>query len=387
MTNRKPSILFHRHTAWQSAIRCSTNIYASLFMQSGFNIAYMQGIVHSGHVLTHRGQWRSWAEGPRRERDGWVFTPFSIVPYARRWPFNTAGAAHLSYLSCAPNISTLLRRGGMGAPDLIWSANPGSIALRRLFPRARFVFQVVDYYPAFSGDAVKPIERADYRGADHVFVIGHALRRYLIDEHGVEPAKITVLGQGVFAEEYQKDWPVPPELETLPRPIGIWVGVLDKCDPDLFGAAAVALRERGGTLVLIGPRADWAEQLAGRSNNVRVLGPRSPDQVPAFLARSDLALMLYDQRRQGKYRGQNPLKLYEFAAAGLPIVSTPHDEYEFLNPPVIVVATPNQVAVAVESALHGRENLKHRAREFTAIHGWAQAFERARDQIERLISH
>jgi glycosyltransferase involved in cell wall biosynthesis len=379
--------LFHRHTGWQSAVRCSTNVYASLFMHSGFDVAYMQGMVHPGQVLARRGQWQSWARGPRREHNGWVFTPFSVVPYARRWPFNTTVAAHLSYLSCAPSIRALLKRGGMRAPDLIWSANPGSIALRELFPAARFVFQVVDYYPAFSGDAVKAVERADYRGADHVFVIGHALRRYVADEHGVDPARITVLGQGVFAGEYQKEWPVPAELAALPRPIAIWVGVLDKCDPELFGAAADALRDRGGTLVLIGPQAEWAERLAGRSRNVRVLGPRSPREVPAFLARSDLALMLYDQRRQAKYRGQNPLKLYEYAAAGLPIVSTPHDEFAFLRPPAIVVATTDRVAAAIDEALQGREQLARRAREFTAEHGWEQAFDRARCAIERLFAH
>ncbi|HKE44000.1 MAG TPA: glycosyltransferase [Steroidobacteraceae bacterium] len=379
------AMLFHRHTPWQSAIRCSTNIYAGLFQDEGYDVAYMQGLVHLGHVLARRGQWQSWRRGPRRDHGGWIFTPCSVIPYANRWPFNTSLAAHLSYRSCVPSIRSLFRRSGASAPEVIWSANPGSIGLRRLFPRARFVFQVVDYYPAYSGESVKRVEREDYRGADHVFVIGETLKRYLLDEHRIEEKKITVLGQGVFCDAYAKEWPVPTELRDVPRPIGIWVGLLSKGDPALFSAAAEALRRRGGTLVLIGPAASWASELQHRADNVRVLGARAPQAVPAYLAHADLALMLYDQNTLAKYKGQNPLKLYEFAAAGLPIVSTPHEEYAYLKPPVLAVNNAEQVEGAIDEALRQRDEMRRRALEFAAAHSWRNTFQRARREIVRLL--
>jgi len=380
------TILFHRHTPWQSEIRCSTNIYAHLFAAQGFDVAYMQGLVHAGQVLARRGQWRSWMQGPRHERGGWIFTPCSVIPYARQWPFNTSIAAHLSYRSCIPSIRSLFRRSGMAAPDVIWSANPGSIGLRRLFPRARFVFQVVDYYPAYSGESVKQLERMDYQGADHLFVIGETLKRYVVEEHSVEPSKVTVLGQGVFSDAYERAWPVPVELQGVPRPIGVWVGLLSKADPALFAAAAEALRLRGGSLVLIGPRAEWSDELQRRTGNVVLLGARPPEAVPAFLAHADLALMLYDQKLLARYKGQNPLKLYEFAAAGLPIVSTPHEEFAYLNPPVLAVSVADALGGAIEQALRERDEWRRRSREFAQAHSWRTAFQRAREEIGRLLS-
>lgn len=379
------SILFHRHTPWQGEIRCSTNIYASLFMQDGFDVAYMQGMVNIGTIFARRGHWRSWQQGPRRDRGGWIFTPLSVVPYANRWPFNTPAAAHLSYQTCVPGIGRQLQRSGIAKPDVIWAVNPGSIALRRQFPRARFVFQVVDYYPAFSGNSIKAIERADYQGADHVFVIGETLRNYLVEEHDIEPAKITVLGQGVFNEAYDPQLTAPDDIAALPRPLGVWVGVLGKGDPQLFHAAAVALKELGGSLLLIGPQAPWAEELREQSGNVHAIGPRRPESVPAYLVNADIGFMLYDQTRQAVYKGQNPLKLYEFAAAGLPVISTPHDEFRYLDPPVITVTSASEVHAAVAQALDQKCGMRQRALGFAAAHSWHRAFQQARQRVMSLL--
>lgn len=378
-------ILFHRHTPWQSHVRCSTNIYAQLFMEDGYDVAYMQGLVHMGNVIARRGHWQSWLRGPRRDRGSWVFTPLSMVPYARSWPFNTTTAAHLSYRTCVPGIRAQLRRGGMQSPDVIWSVNPGSVALRSAFPTARFVFQVVDYYPAFSGASIRNIERVDYQRADHVFVIGETLKRYIVDEHRIGPEKITVLGQGVFTGQYRHDLPVPDDIADLPRPRATWIGVLEKGDPQLFRAAAQALRLVGGSMILIGPPARWASDLAAELDNVRVLGPRMPEQVPAYLMHSDIGLMLYDQRRQEIYKGQNPLKLYELAAAGLPTLSTPHDEYAYIEPPVIVVNDEQGVTAGVVRAIHERKALASRALDFAAQHSWESAYRRARQKISDLL--
>lgn len=354
-------------------------------MQGGFDVAYMQGMVNIGTILARRGQWRSWQQGPRRDRGGWIFTPLSVVPYASRWPFNTPAAAHLSYQTCVPGIGRQLQRSGIAKPDVIWAVNPGSIALRRQFPRARFVFQVVDYYPAFSGNSIKAIERADYQGADHVFVIGETLRNYLVEEHDIEPAKITVLGQGVFNEAYDPQLTAPDDIAALPRPLGVWVGVLDKGDPQLFHAAAAALKQLDGSLLLIGPQAPWVEELRKQADNVHAIGPRRPESVPAYLVNADIGFMLYDQTRQAVYKGQNPLKLYEFAAAGLPVISTPHDEFRYLDPPVITVASASEVHAAIGQALDQRHSMKQRALSFASAHSWHQAFQQARQRIMSLL--
>jgi glycosyltransferase involved in cell wall biosynthesis len=313
-----------------------------------------------------------------------VFTPFSIIPYARLWPFCQAWAAHASYRSCLPSIRSVLEHRNFGSPDLIWTANPGSSVLKKQFPKARLVFQVVDYYPAFSGDSIRRIERTDYHNADHIFVIGHMLKDYITGEHGIDPDHVTVLGQGVFLERYQGQSVMPADLRGIRPPIGIWVGVLSKGDPGLFTAAAEALEVTGGSLVLIGPEAPWATALAQQYPNVHLIGPRSPEVVPDYLRHADLGLMLYDRTRQEVYVGQNPLKLYEYAAAGLPVLSTHHDEYRHLNPPVRTVMDSAEVRHAIPEMLANREALARASLDFVSKRSWQSIYRCAADIIEQL---
>jgi glycosyltransferase involved in cell wall biosynthesis len=264
---------------------------------------------------------------------------------------------------------------------VVWSARPGSAALRRLFPDARFVVQVVDYYPAFRGEAVRKVERADYAAADHVFVIGHAMTDYLVHDLGVPRSKIAVLGQGVELERFHPHLSEPPELATLPRPRALWVGVCSKGDPELFKAAAEQLGAVGGSLILAGPKARWVDELTASSRNTVALGAVDQELAAALMVHSDLGLMLYDRARSLVYRGQNPLKLYEYAAAGLAIVSTLHDEFRFIDPPVIKVSDPADLPAAFERAAADRESLAKAALQFARGHTWTRCVARARDTL------
>ncbi len=159
------------------------------------------------------------------------------------------------------------------------------------------------------------------------------------------------------------------------------MGLLEKGDAELFEAVSKSLRQVGGSLVLVGPEADWARDLEKRFENIYILGSRHPDLIPAYLAHADLGLMLYDRNRQNVYKGQNPLKLYEYAAAGLPILSTPHDEYRWLDPPVITVESPEDIPAAMDVAIRERSDLRRAAHEFADRYSWRSCFLRAGKKI------
>ena len=376
-------ILFHRHTEWQGAIRCSTNIFASLAMASGHEVAYMHGKIHLGNLLLKTGRWKYWKQGARFEKGALVFTPLSIVPHSKVWPFNSVNAAQASYKYCLPSIKRILQDKEY-IPDIIWSTCPGSTALKKYFPDAKFIFQVVDYYPAFSGKQIKKIEYIDYHASDHIFVIGQTLKNYLMHDHSIDTGKITVLGQGVFADMYKSSLPIPDEIRNLPRPIAVWVGVLSKCDQVMLIKTAEILKSLGGSLLLIGPGKVSELGFDSSFDNVYAIGPKMPELVPAYLGYSDLALMLYDQSRKEIYQGQNPLKLYEYAAAGLPILSTMHDEYEFLDPPVLIVRSVDDIEIQISKALKDKEQLSTACRKFVEHRSWNDIFSVAQDRISKL---
>ncbi|MEO1728294.1 MAG: hypothetical protein AAFR95_14835 [Bacteroidota bacterium] len=374
-------VLFHRTTPWKAPIRGSTNIFAQLFAEDGYAVTYMEGTAHLGHVVKRNRYGRSWKQGPRREDDAWVFTPLTPIPFMGTGTFATPEAADRSYRSASGAIRKAVEQGGQGSPDVLWVARPGASALKAIFPDALLAVQVVDYYPAFGGAHMQALERQDYARADVLFSIGHALTRYLTDELSVPASKIVTLGQGVFNERFEVAGAEPSDLDGLPHPRAVWVGWTDKVDAALFEETARVIGEQGGSVVLIGGITDWARAYADRHPHVRLLGPRPPEETPALLVRCDIGLMLYDQNRQAIYRGQHPLKLYEYAAAGLGIVSTPHDEFATLQPPVVTVERADQIGAALQPLLAPTSDRREAQRAFARSHDWQRVYERARDAL------
>lgn len=367
-----PHVLFHRPTLWGSDIQCSTKTLACLFARRGFDVSYMENPLDPVHILRGKSYFNEWKKSPYTDKGVRVLNLATPVPVRDVWPLSTTIASYLKYRFMIPSLQSSIESAGRSSPDLVWTTVPGSVvALKKSFPRAKVIFHVVDFYPAFRGPAVVNLERQDYANADEVFVIGTSLKTYLVEDLDIPASKVSVLGQGVELETYQMQTSTPMEFTTLPRPRAIWCGVLNKGDPELFRALATEIEAHGGSLILIGPYADWALDLANKmSETVLLIGPKSPREVPRYLKAADIGIMLYDRSRQEVYRGQNPLKLYEYAAAGLPVLSTAHDEFGTLHPPVVQIGLETDIPPAIEKVLANMESHKAAASAFAAEHDW-----------------
>jgi len=358
--------LFHRPTLWSSNIQCSTKVLARSFAARGYKSTYLHNAVDPVHLIKRSTFVDEWRSLPRQDDDVQVAMQFSMIPTRDIWPLNTKAAASLRYRLSIPQTAAV------GAPDVVWTTIPGTVApLKRAFPKAKIVFHVIDYYPAFRGDAVKVLERADYAAADQIFVIGESLRDYLVNDLSVPDDQIVVLGQGVATGMYQGDLAEPEDIKDLSGPRAIWCGVLDKCDPGLFRRVAEIMREHSGSLVMIGPDAEWTDAFRDEfAGVVHFLGSKDGRELPAYLVHSDIGLMLYDRERAEVYRGQNPLKLYEYAAAGLPILSTPHDVYASVKPPAAIVRDEAQTEEALRKVLANHGAYREAAIAFAQEHSW-----------------
>jgi glycosyltransferase involved in cell wall biosynthesis len=352
----------------------------------GYRVTYLQDLVNPGHLLLQRGYYDTWKRGCRREDNVWIATGCSVIPKVNGLGVLARWSAQLSYRLTIPTVRKAVESGRHGPPDLIWTTVSGSSTLRRSFPNARLLFHVVDYYPAFKGEWIRSLERRDYELADHVFSIGESLSAYLRSDLGVPACKLTTLGQGAPLEGYVTRLPQPRELTALPRPRAVYLGVLGKLDANLLRATAEAVARLGGSVVLIGPSAAWLQGILNAHPNVRFLGPVAATDSPAYLQHCDVGLMLYDLGKSQVYRGQNPLKLYEYGAAGLPVLSTPHDEYAFLKPPVRVVARPAEVASALAEIVTTQRVLGQAMRDFAQQHSWEACVERAQQVLQSLLS-
>jgi len=129
-------------------------------------------------------------------------------------------------------------------------------------------------------------------------------------QHGVD--------QGHLARAVTEDLPVPSDLRVLPKPVFGFVGVVGEwVDMDLL--AALARHRPDASIVIIGPAVTSRAPL-NDLHNVHWLGPRDHHELPNYLRGFDVGLIPF--KKVPLTLHANPIKLYEYLAAGVPVVST-----------------------------------------------------------------
>jgi glycosyltransferase involved in cell wall biosynthesis len=145
-------------------------------------------------------------------------------------------------------------------------------------------------------------------------------------------SQVTVVGNAVPAAFVAacRDAVVPEEIRSLPRPVLGYVGTIARwLDADALRWLAEAFPH--GTVLLVGPVEQRPTRLPA---NVVLLGERPHEQLPGILRGLDLGLVPF--LSSPLIDAVNPVKVYEYWAAGLPVLSTPFAEAQRLRPGVVV---------------------------------------------------
>jgi glycosyltransferase involved in cell wall biosynthesis len=115
---------------------------------------------------------------------------------------------------------------------------------------------------------------------------------------------------------------------------------------------AVARARPDWTMLLVGPSrpdtADELERLAGLAN-VRRVGGVPYEEMPRTVAAFDVGLIPYLENDYT--RSCSPLKLFEYLAAGKPVVATGLPELRGFEPHVVVAEGVDGTLAAIDAAL------------------------------------
>jgi glycosyltransferase involved in cell wall biosynthesis len=176
-----------------------------------------------------------------------------------------------------------------------------------------------------------------------------------------------------------------PEVQELPRPVLGFVGnfLASKVDFGLLEQVARALPE--STLVLVGPprpETGRALERLARLPNIRWLGPKPYEDLPRYVAAFDVGLIPYVSNAYT--RSCFPLKLYEYLAAGKPVVASGLPELAGLEPDVILVSDTSRFIDAVKEAqAHNGEAERRRRRHLASRNSWEAKTDRLLGLVEQ----
>ena len=252
-----------------------------------------------------------------------VLNPLAIPVYTR------PGIRDLNRRLLRFQVKRAMRKLGFQRP-INFVFNPAAAVVAGALGEEQLVYYCVDEYTAFSGvssSSLGELEDQLLRQADLVIVSADPLYQSkskispdaVIVRHGVDFAH--------FCKALDPETLVPPEIANLPRPvIGFFGLIADWVDLDLM--AYVARQFPQGSLVLLGKSTTDMSVLEGIPN-VHILGRKTYESLPAYCKGFDVALMPF--RINELTLNANPLKVREYLAAGLPVVSTAIPEVEVLG--------------------------------------------------------
>ena len=173
----------------------------------------------------------------------------------------------------------------------------------------------------------------------------------------------------------------PAESARWRRPVLGYTGTVhpDRVDVGLVAALAKA---HDGSVVLIGPNHLTAADLASLSGlgNVFVHGPVPYAEIPDYMAAFDVCITPH--KMTPFTESLNPIKLWEYLAAGLPIVSTDVAGFRDYPELVRVARTPDEFIAATHAALAEDSAKSELRRAEAARHSWTRRV----DDIEAVIA-
>ena len=181
---------------------------------------------------------------------------------------------------------------------------------------------------------------------------------------------VHLLPNGVNLRLFSAVASCPPEYAAIPEPRAVLVGTFSGWyDWDLL--REVAQMRPAVSFCLVG-RGEVPTMGLG---NVHVLGPRAPEQIPAYMQHASVGLIPFRDCPRIR-RVERPLKFYQYIASGLPVVSVPYGALRGMSPGVFFGASPAEFAEALDAALRvtseERAALRRAAQQFS----WGTVFER-----------
>ncbi|MCC7448633.1 MAG: glycosyltransferase [Anaerolineae bacterium] len=264
------------------------------------------------------------------------------------------------------NYTTLLRQFLKTThvhDPLLWLYTPMASDFVESLPHKLLIVDVMDQLSAFKGAPRELIDREKglLRQANLVFTGGASLYRDKLPLN----ENTYLFPSGVEIDHYapaanRSAFPRPADLAGIEGPILGFFGVIDE-RMDLVLIDHIARACPNWHLVMLGPVAKISPEDLPQSPNIHYLGGKSYDELPAYLAHFDVALMPFALNEATRYI--SPTKTLEYMAAHKPIVSTPvHDVVELYGGVVRIADTPEAFVQQVSAALDEKASTR-RAKE------------------------
>ena len=321
---------------------------------------------------------------------------FVTLPYFKNFPQRWLQALvslklvrAMIILVAALWAARLIRRSGLQHADLIMISNVYAAPLVRWLAKGRPV--IYDCNDNHLGFPLTPRWAEKYfrsvcMRADYIVCASQSLAEII---PAAQQKKIVYIGNGVDSSLFlKKTAPAAALVKFRSRPMLLYIGAISEWT-DFAAFQEVAMKHPDKTIILIGPavpavRPQMDKLLA--APNVQHLGVVKHDELPAYLAAADVCLI--PLLKNDLTRFLNPNKLYEYFAAGKPVVSMAlSPDLIAMRDHVFLAEEAAEFAAQIEPALATAATHAEQRRNLAVENDWQEKANQMVALIQQAASH
>lgn len=364
------TVLISEVHPYQPFARYGGHQYARVFARYGWKVILLTSTFNVLRLLLSRKGiaseyvelWR--AQGKRIDDHITNYCLAHVLPTQVRYARAFSPFAHYLYI---PSLTKLLDWEGLEKVDLLWLHGNGDWLYRNAVPHTKLIVRIIDnHVESEAGYGLHPLMKRTLAEADGVFACSH----YVRDLYRGIRDDMMVIPNGVDLEHFSQPISSEPELlQWIPRPRVVYAGAVSWWfDFELL--CQVASRLPNLNFMIVGSWKRQQPSVGTYPQNIHIIGPLPYDSIPALLAYSDVGIVPF--KNNPLVRGVSPIKVYEYLAAGLPVVSLRWRELEVEALPISLAEGATEFVQAIETALRSTSEQRSKLKEYARGCSWEQ---------------
>lgn len=388
-------ILFLDSLVFNSNIQVGSQRYANLFRNNNYEVFSLSHYLNIYKFIRRNSEDKelieSWRKGVQMSEKGiYFYTPFCFLPYLNLPVLDSLRAARNSLKFCYPNLRTILKNEGFVNIDAAFINNINlSPALKFVNPKVT-ILRISDRIEAFKNvpDTIVLLQNDVVKSSDIIF----ATSMNLYEETKKINNNTYYLPNGVDEDFIMKESVVhslPDEYENIRKPIILYIGAIsDWFDYELYEYGIAKLRDI--SFVIIGPVSgvNYKGNLAKirrytrTYQNFHYLGSKAHSELKEYLAHSDIGIIPF--KVNSLTDDINPVKFFEYAAYGLPVIASHLSELLNYRENVLFYKNREEYIDLITDHSDKKKHLSQELINFARKNTWEKRFEFMLSCIERL---
>lgn len=326
------NILFLSHTYWGSEFRVGSHHLSKNMAEMGHKVIYIPTPITPFHLIKYK------ASDTRIKNSGKLtqihenlsqYIPRTLIPAGE---VTTSSGFDFGLISTGIALRSIMAEKNIKKFDIIFLDQPKLYGLTQLVKHTTLIYRPTDILSGIGLRGTAKYEKLSLKSSSGLITTSQPVLDHLKKNFIFDVPQLTLVN-GVDLELFTTPAQPPADISGIIGKKCIYVGAFDDRF-DFDGMLQIIKNNLDINFILIGPFPPSKAAEFTALKNAHILGIKDFHQIPAYMQACDISIMPFSNNPSNE--GRSPMKLYEYLAAGLPVVSRYTDEISRRDHPRIL---------------------------------------------------